>query len=37
MLLGGLDAVIYTVISRVPGTLVTVNKREATIIVKFMF
>lgn len=37
MLLGGLDAVMYKVISRVPGTTVTVNKPEATIIVKFMF
>lgn len=37
MLLGDLDAVICTMISRVPGTLITVNKPEATIRVKFMF
>lgn len=37
MLLGGLDAVVYTVISRVPGTIVTVNKSETTITVKFRF
>lgn len=37
MLLWGLDAVMYKVISRVPGTTVGVNKPAATIIMKLMF